>query len=161
MYSAASDSSRPSEIRMAGHRHFKWTVAHFFFWCLLVAPCRHDPCRVWLVSKNVCITVPPLLWWMRYPRVVLLKLGLGSVLLASRPLSRSRMPSIARFISGFIGYIAQWLERLTADQQVPGSNPVCPLSRAMQCRYDNANIASKSAWAYVRTQSIIPRRMLG
>ena len=22
-----------------------------------------------------------------------------------------------------IGYIAQWLERLTADQQVPGSNP--------------------------------------
>ena len=26
-----------------------------------------------------------------------------------------------------IGYIAQWLERLTADQQVPGSNPGVPL----------------------------------
>ena len=25
------------------------------------------------------------------------------------------------------GYIAQWLERLTADQQVPGSNPGVPL----------------------------------
>ena len=31
------------------------------------------------------------------------------------------------------GYIAQWLERLTADQQVPGSNPGVPLlpSRAI------------------------------
>ena len=26
-----------------------------------------------------------------------------------------------------VGYIAQWLERLTADQQVPGSNPGVPL----------------------------------
>ena len=26
------------------------------------------------------------------------------------------------------GYIAQWLERLTADQQVPGSNPGVPFS---------------------------------
>ena len=25
-----------------------------------------------------------------------------------------------------IGHIAQWLERLTADQQVPGSNPGVP-----------------------------------
>ena len=25
-------------------------MAHFFFWCPLVAPYRHDPCRVWLVS---------------------------------------------------------------------------------------------------------------
>ena len=25
------------------------------------------------------------------------------------------------------GYIAQWLERLTADQQVPGTNPGVPL----------------------------------
>ena len=23
---------------------------HFFFWCPLVAPYRHDPCREWLVS---------------------------------------------------------------------------------------------------------------
>ena len=28
------------------------------------------------------------------------------------------------------GYIAQWLERLTADQQVPGSNPGVPFSTA-------------------------------
>ena len=27
------------------------------------------------------------------------------------------------------GYIAQWLERLTADQQVPGSNPGVPFER--------------------------------
>ena len=26
------------------------------------------------------------------------------------------------------GYIAQWLERLTADQQVPGSNPGVPFA---------------------------------
>ena len=30
------------------------------------------------------------------------------------------------------GYIAQWLERLTADQQVPGSNPGVPFSREWQ-----------------------------
>ena len=29
-----------------------------------------------------------------------------------------------------VGYIAQWLERLTADQQVPGSNPGVPYSPA-------------------------------
>ena len=28
------------------------------------------------------------------------------------------------------GYIAQWLERLTADQQVPGSNPGVPFSES-------------------------------
>ena len=27
------------------------------------------------------------------------------------------------------GYIAQWLERLTADQQVPGSNPGVPYEK--------------------------------
>ena len=31
-------------------------------------------------------------------------------------------------ISNASGYIAQWLERLTADQQVPGSNPGVPFS---------------------------------
>ncbi len=30
------------------------------------------------------------------------------------------------------GYIAQWLERLTADQQVPGSNPGVPLCESMR-----------------------------
>ena len=32
------------------------------------------------------------------------------------------------------GYIAQWLERLTADQQVPGSNPGVPLrTQTLRC----------------------------
>ena len=34
-----------------------------------------------------------------------------------------------------VGYVAQWLERLTADQQVPGSNPgVTCLSRGPDAR---------------------------
>ena len=33
----------------------------------------------------------------------------------------------------FHGYIAQWLERLTADQQVPGSNPSVPFAFARVC----------------------------
>ena len=39
-----------------------------------------------------------------------------------------------------IGYIAQWLERLTADQQVPGSNPGVPFlqSAETQQRFQNA-----------------------
>jgi hypothetical protein len=32
-----------------------------------------------------------------------------------------------------VGYIAQWLERLTADQQVPGSNPGVPCFFASLC----------------------------
>ena len=31
------------------------------------------------------------------------------------------------------GYIAQWLERLTADQQVPGSNPGVPFLAICPC----------------------------
>jgi hypothetical protein len=31
------------------------------------------------------------------------------------------------------GYIAQWLERLTADQQVPGSNPGVPFYVCWYC----------------------------
>ena len=33
----------------------------------------------------------------------------------------------------YIGYIAQWLERLTADQQVPGSNPGVPFLSDVSC----------------------------
>ena len=32
-------------------------------------------------------------------------------------------PQVAKYTFQSNGYIAQWLERLTADQQVPGSNP--------------------------------------
>ena len=39
------------------------------------------------------------------------------------------------------GYIAQWLERLTADQQVPGSNPGVPsfFSACKWIDFDNRN----------------------
>ena len=37
------------------------------------------------------------------------------------------------------GYIAQWLERLTADQQVPGSNPGVPF-------YANSTEKSSARW---------------
>ena len=38
-----------------------------------------------------------------------------------------RVPPIVQVLADTGGYIAQWLERLTADQQVPGSNPGVPL----------------------------------
>ena len=36
------------------------------------------------------------------------------------------LPHCAAFLVNMHGYIAQWLERLTADQQVPSSNPGVP-----------------------------------
>ena len=44
------------------------------------------------------------------------------------------------------GYIAQWLERLTADQQVPGSNPGVPfdlVNRVGACGVVNVGIANR------------------
>ena len=41
------------------------------------------------------------------------------------------------------GYIAQWLERLTADQQVPGSNPGVPSSLCL-------------LWAQLQSSASIP-----
>ena len=50
--------------------------------------------------------------------------GYGCRLVAGRSLPR---PAVALPTSiQASGYIAQWLERLTADQQVPGSNPGVP-----------------------------------
>ena len=40
--------------------------------------------------------------------------------------------------TGAVGYIAQWLERLTADQQVPGSNPGVPLRAGLRHGLINA-----------------------
>ena len=37
-----------------------------------------------------------------------------------------------------LGYIGQWLERLTADQQVPGSNPGVP------CAMEGAKLAGNA-----------------
>ena len=38
----------------------------------------------------------------------------------------TRMHRASPWLQQAAGYIAQWLERLTADQQVPGSNPGVP-----------------------------------
>ena len=43
-----------------------------------------------------------------------------------------------------IGYIAQWLERLTADQQVPGSNPGVPSRAAPPGPFGNRSAATIS-----------------
>ena len=61
------------------------------------------------------------------------------------------------------GYIAQWLERLTADQQVPGSNPGVPLSqlgcvpnllcrarRPLKTREIDADDALNGRWRRIR-----------
>ena len=43
------------------------------------------------------------------------------------------------------GYIAQWLERLTADQQVPGSNPGVPSYKRAYVRAEAPRNASITA----------------
>jgi hypothetical protein len=43
-----------------------------------------------------------------------------------------------------IGYIAQWLERLTADQQVPGSNPGVPSYNLFPLEMCAGKIAKRS-----------------
>ena len=43
------------------------------------------------------------------------------------------------------GYIAQWLERLTADQQVPGSNPGVPCFNTRPWFADAADAAAAAA----------------
>ena len=43
-----------------------------------------------------------------------------------------------------VGYIAQWLERLTADQQVPGSNPGVPSSNFFPLERCAGKIAKRS-----------------
>ena len=42
------------------------------------------------------------------------------------------------------GYIAQWLERLTADQQVPGSNPGVPFFDEAPCTREELCISRPS-----------------
>lgn len=48
--------------------------------------------------------------------------------------------------SNRIGYIAQWLERLTADQQVPGSNPGVPLRNIMEIIFLSPREACGIPW---------------
>ena len=45
------------------------------------------------------------------------------------------------------GYIAQWLERLTADQQVPGSNPGVPSTVGL-LQYVAAGGGGGDAWGW-------------
>ena len=42
------------------------------------------------------------------------------------------------------GYIAQWLERLTADQQVPGSNPGVPFSESQSSQIRHLEFSWKA-----------------
>jgi hypothetical protein len=42
------------------------------------------------------------------------------------PVHNPTFPKTNESLRWLCGYIAQWLERLTADQQVPGSNPGVP-----------------------------------
>jgi hypothetical protein len=50
------------------------------------------------------------------------------------PSERRSSQGTANFEMVSTGYIAQWLERLTADQQVPGSNPGVPSFRTARPR---------------------------
>ena len=50
------------------------------------------------------------------------------------PSERRSSQATANFEMVSTGYIAQWLERLTADQQVPGSNPGVPSFRTARPR---------------------------
>eukprot|EP00973_Karenia_brevis_P005243 719131-Karenia_brevis.AAC.1 len=64
-----------------------------------------------------------------------------------------------------MGYIAQWLERLTADHQVPGSNPGVPspfLSAAFgtrrKCAYAMLVLARKGPQAVLWPKEFISAR---
>ena len=46
------------------------------------------------------------------------------------------------------GYIAQWLERLTADQQVPGSNPGVPLLRSLKSKAGLPALCNACSWLH-------------
>ena len=50
--------------------------------------------------------------------------------LAMYVVATCRMDLLSWGVIGHHGYIAQWSERLTADQQVPGSNPGAPFTYA-------------------------------
>ena len=58
----------------------------------------------------------------------------ASLCIFSEEFTRRRVKSQRRCTPIFIstGYIAQWLERLTADHQVPGSNPGVPFMARTQ-----------------------------
>ena len=53
------------------------------------------------------------------------------------------------------GYIAQWLERLTADQQVPGSNPGVPFA------LEASVLAETTVWHAVGSHTINRRGRQG
>ena len=74
--------------------------------------------------------------------------GYGCRLVAGRSLPR---PAVALPTSiQASGYIAQWLERLTADQQVPGSNPGVPFciapARLVRLVWERARLNSRGPW---------------
>ncbi len=58
------------------------------------------------------------------------------------------------------GYIAQWLERLTADQQVPGSNPGVPssLMRGEERLLTRSRSPATNTRGGTRTRNLLLRR---
>ena len=69
-------------------------------------------------------------------RELLLKLGRENISCSSLTEKKKRLQ---------FGYIAQWLERLTADQQVPGSNPGVPCFNTRPWFADAADAAAAPA----------------
>ena len=57
-----------------------------------------------------------------------------------------------------LGYIAQWLERLTADQQVPGSNPGVPSRCKFPLRHNATHINASVHDNAVRLHPIATHR---
>ena len=56
------------------------------------------------------------------------------------------------------GYIAQWLERLTADQQVPGSTPGAPFwDEVVFAKYDRVPRILDAAMCHIKSAYLTPR----
>ena len=86
-------------------------------------------------------------------RVTSVILGIVKYITALRFVVRTR--SVQKSVSG---YIAQWLERLTADQQVPGSNPGVPFlcsSRRSMPRKVGGGIACSSRLSFPLSKPLI------
>ena len=88
------------------------------------------PCFACAGSRSVS-TSSDVRWGMRSLRCTRVGLATPICFTCSRSVRRCLLDHHVLFVCwcrtrGSHGYIAQWLERLTADQQFPGSNPGVP-----------------------------------
>ena len=84
--------------------------------------------RICLVLTSACVGIVITKHAHTHTRRVVARdtLRLESQILYARR-NRGWMPKLGTILYRLLsGYISQWLERLTADQQVPGSNPGVP-----------------------------------